>query len=134
MTDSTADTSATRPIALVGHCGPDTFMLRSAITRAVPDAAIELVNDGDALQDHISRGAVLLVNRELDGHFSTRSGIELIAIVAEQHPASVAMLVSNFEDAQADAVAAGALPGFGKSQLYDELTTERLRSAAMSAS
>ncbi len=39
------------------------------------------------------------------------------------------MLISNFQDAQQEAVAAGAFPGFGKSQLYDDSTSERLRDA-----
>ena len=37
------------------------------------------------------------------------------------------MLVSNFPEAQEDAVAEGALPGFGKSSLRDPATLERLR-------
>ena len=39
------------------------------------------------------------------------------------------MLVSNFEDAQAEAEAAGALPGFGKTQMYDPRTRERILGA-----
>jgi hypothetical protein len=39
-----------------------------------------------------------------------------------------AMLVSNYEDAQQEAVAAGAVPGFGKSALYGPLVAERVRS------
>ena len=37
------------------------------------------------------------------------------------------MLVSNFEDAQAEATAAGAEPGFGKNDLFDERTGRLLR-------
>ena len=40
------------------------------------------------------------------------------------------LLVSNFEDAQAQAEAAGAMPGFGKSDLYHDDTTQRLKDAA----
>jgi CheY-like chemotaxis protein len=60
---------------------------------------------------------LVLVNRVLDGDGSP--GIEVIrAIKADPELASVpVMLVSNYEDAQAEARAAGALPGFGKSDL-----------------
>jgi hypothetical protein len=37
------------------------------------------------------------------------------------------MLVSDYEDAQAEAIAAGAAPGFGKSALYGPLVVERVR-------
>ncbi len=39
------------------------------------------------------------------------------------------MLVSNYADAQKEAVEAGALPGFGKADLGDGQTHERLRNA-----
>ena len=41
------------------------------------------------------------------------------------------MLVSNYEDAQASAVEAGALPGFGKSELRGE-RVKRLLAEALS--
>ena len=42
--------------------------------------------------------------------------------------------ISNYPEAQAEAVAAGALPGFGKAELHDPRTAELLRSAAGSNS
>ena len=39
------------------------------------------------------------------------------------------MLISNLADAQAEAVAAGAQTGFGKSQLRDQATEQLLRQA-----
>ena len=39
------------------------------------------------------------------------------------------MLVSNYPDAQAEAIAAGALPGFGKRELGSERVTKLLREA-----
>lgn len=70
---------------------------------------------------------LVLVNRvqDLDG----KPGLELIrALKADPELASVpVMLVSNYPDAQADAQALGALPGFGKSELESTSTGERLR-------
>jgi hypothetical protein len=119
----------TRRVVLVGHCGPDMFMLKSAVGRAVPDAAIEAVNDDASLREVADPGAVLLVNRVLDGAFEAADGIELIRAVTAQDDPPVAVLVSNLEDAQEEAVAAGARPGFGKSELYDARVADLLREA-----
>ena len=116
-------------VVLVGHCGPDMFMLKTAVGRALPEATIVSVNDDDVLGEYRTPKALLLVNRELDGQFDTQSGIELISEVAQQTDGPVTMLISNLQDAQAQTVAAGAKPGFGKSQLYDKSTMDILTGA-----
>ena len=121
--------SSLRTVALVGHCGPDMFMLKTAVGRALPGASIVFVNDVDALSEYRTPEALLLVNRELDGRFRSQSGIDLISEIAQQTGGPVTMLISNLEGAQAQAVAGGAKPGFGKSQLYDKLTTDLLTGA-----
>ena len=123
----------TRSVILVGHCMPDKFMLKSAVRRLVPGADIVTVNDAGKLAEHASSQSVLLVNRVLDGQFDTRSGIELIETLAAADDPPVAILISNHEDAQAQAVAAGARPGFGKSDLYASTTAEILRDAVGTA-
>ena len=118
-----------RTVVLVGHCGPDMFMLKTAVGRALPEATIVSVNDVDALGEYRTPEALLLVNRELDGRFHTQSGIDLISEIAQQTHVAATMLISDLEDAQSEAVAAGAKPGFGKSQLYDKSTTDLLTGA-----
>ncbi len=124
--------AALRTFVLVGHCGPDVHLLKRVISRAAPGAAIEVVDDEAALTRFHSPRFVLLVNRKLDGMFEATGGIELISSLAQQaedaRPAL--MLVSNFADAQAEAQAVGALPGFGKAELGEERTNDRLRSSA----
>ena len=116
---------------LVGHCGPDAIMLKTVVQRALPDANVELINDHDALDASLAGDVVLLVNRELDGDFRTGTGgIDLIRHLTESAITAPMLLVSNFEDAQAQAEAAGAMPGFGKSDLYHDDTTQRLKDAA----
>jgi len=69
---------------------------------------------------------LVLVNRVTDEDGSL--GVELIRAL-KQDPAlsgTDVMLVSNLPDAQADAVALGALPGFGKSELKAPEVVERL--------
>ncbi len=105
------------------------FMLKTAVGRALPEATIVSVNDDDALGEYRTAASLLLVNRELDGSFDSSSGIELIQQVIQQDDPPVTMMISDFEDAQAEAIAAGAKPGFGKSQLYDKSTTDLLTGA-----
>jgi CheY-like chemotaxis protein len=70
---------------------------------------------------------LVLVNRIFDADGD--SGIELIRHVkADAQLGKVPMvLVSNYEDSQAQAVFAGAQPGFGKATLQKPETTELLR-------
>jgi len=120
-----------RSFILVGHCRPDVFMLKTVVSRAVPEAEIHAVNDETSLNGHLSAGSVLLVNRVLDGGFNLDNGIELIKQVSAGENGPVSILVSNFDEAQAEAVAAGARRGFGKSDLYHAETSEILRRAAL---
>ena len=117
-------------IALVGHCGFDSGSLSRFAKDIAPDAEVIRVNDQKSLDKIADRDTLLLVNRVLDGRFTVGgSGIALIGEIAGQADASPTMLVSNYEDAQAEAVAAGALPGFGKSQVGDPATMQRLAAA-----
>jgi len=120
-------------VLLVGHCGPDTYMLENTIRRAISDAEIVSVTQ----QRDLDRQAadLLVINRALDGSFETSSGVELIRQIAAQRPAErpAMVLVSNYADAQAEAEAAGAMPGFGKQNLYDDETIRRLQSALAAA-
>ena len=98
--------------------------------RAVaPDSVISSVNDESALAIALEQKPdLLMVNRQLDGDFTTFSGTELITRSRRTHPEVPLMLISNYADAQAQAVAAGAVPGFGKS----DLSTSRARQALAS--
>ena len=93
-------------VMLVGHCGPDAIMLKTVVQRALPEASVELINDHDALDASLTGDVVLLVNRELDGDFRTGTGgIDLIRHLTESGATAPMLLVSNFEDAQAQAEA-----------------------------
>lgn len=116
--------------AAVGHCVPDAAMLRGAVRRVHPNASFVEVADDAGLGALRGTGAVRLVNRALDGDFSAEDGLELIRRELEADPSGLFLLVSNFPEAQAAAVALGARRGFGKSQLHAPETTEALRSLA----
>ena len=117
-------------IALVGHCGFDSGSLSRFASEAAPDAQVVRINDQRALDEVAGAETLMLVNRVLDGRFDVGgSGIALIKAIAGQPDASPAMLVSNYEDAQREAVAAGALPGFGKSDVGNPATKQRITDA-----
>jgi two-component system chemotaxis response regulator CheY len=116
-------------ILLVGHCGPDSYALRSAVGTMIPGAAVEFASDQTALDKQVTQADLLLVNRSLDGDFPADDGVELIRSLAERGAVPRMMLISNYPDAQAEAQAAGALPGFGKRDMYSDETKRRLRTA-----
>jgi len=115
-------------IALVGHCGPDSYALRSAARRAVPEAEVEFITDEPSALKAAAAGALLLVNRVLDGDFKDDDGQSLINKVLATGSNKV-MLISNFPDAQAAAEKAGALPGFGKTTMNADETRNLLKQA-----
>lgn len=117
-------------VILVGHCGADSGMLRGVVAAALADVPVVMCNDDRSLESQATGGTLLLVNRVLDGDFRAGGGIDLIRAMANRKDRPAMMLVSNYADAQAEAVAAGALPGFGKSQAYDAATAKLLQSVA----
>jgi two-component system, chemotaxis family, chemotaxis protein CheY len=118
-----------RTILLVGHCGPDSWALKTAISRIVPGSSVELVNDERSLQASLPQADLLLVNRILDGDFGMGQGATLISRLLQTGILARFMLISNYPEAQQEAVAAGAMPGFGKSEMYSAKATELIRAA-----
>ncbi|MDZ4754009.1 MAG: hypothetical protein SGJ11_05880 [Phycisphaerae bacterium] len=117
-------------VVLVGHCSPDSGMLKSITARVLPGVAVVRVNDDRALEKYRRADALWLVNRGLDGDFAADDGIAIIEREASKPQPPVLLLISNYADAQAAAVAAGAKGGFGKQSLYAESTAATLRDAA----
>lgn len=121
-------------IVLVGHCGADGRMLRSAIRSSIPTVEVVQADDQATLDAEFARATLLLVNRVLEGDYAHAAGIDLIREVAalDVSPKPATMLVSNFEDAQHEAEAAGARPGFGKRDLNTPKMSDRLKDAISS--
>src|SRR4051812_25129777 len=119
-----------KKVVLVGHCGPDSSYLRMAVQKATNDVAVIMSDDDAELRKLISCGVdLLLVNRTLDYGFACEGGAELIRHLRADHPDLRAMLVSNYPEAQAEAVAAGALPGFGKREIGSPRVGQTIRAA-----
>src|SRR6266516_6191919 len=117
-------------IALVGHCGPDSSYLRMAVIRAATGAQILMADDDSELKAALEQGVdLILFNRELGYGFQDMMGVDAIKRLRAANPNQKMMLVSNYAEAQAAAVANGALPGFGKREIGSPRVTELLRGA-----
>lgn len=115
-------------VVLVGHCNADQFSLTNAVRNALGNAVtVTSANDDDEVAVCTSAGSLMLVNRQLDGQFGVDGGIELIRQLCSQSDPPAVMLISNYADAQEQAIAAGAQRGFGKSDLADPATATLFR-------
>lgn len=112
----------------VGQCDYDHGMITKLLSDfgARVDRVKGLEEAKRALRE--ARYNLVLVNRQLDADASP--GVDVIrAIRTDADPALSAvpvMLVSNFPEAQEEAVAAGATLGFGKAELNAPETKSRL--------
>ena len=108
-----------KKVVLVGHCGPDASYLRMAVASADKSIKVLSADDSQALSRVLDHGAdLLLLNRVLDGDFHDMpTGIDIIRLLREKYPAVKMMMVSNYPEAHAAAVAVGGLAGFGKREI-----------------
>jgi len=117
-------------VLLVGHCGPDSTYLRIAVKSALGNGTFTSADDPAELEKAIADGVdLVLLNRELGWGFESTSGVDLIKLLKSKHAQLKIIMISNYADAQAEAVAAGALPGFGKRQIGSPQATKLLREA-----
>ncbi len=111
----------------VGQCSPDHSAIRRLLESRFGAVVVQAHGLDDALREMRCEPVdLVLVNRKLDADYS--DGMEILkAIKADSALAPVpVMLVSNYADAQATAVAAGAIEGFGKAELSRPATVEKL--------
>jgi CheY-like chemotaxis protein len=119
---------STKKVLSLGQCAADHASIGGLLRRhfdADVDAA-DTFADAEATLGS-SHYDLVLVNRVLDR--DRKEGLDFIARL-KAHPEwrqLPVMLVSNYPDAQEQAIARGALPGFGKSSLGSTKTLTRLR-------
>jgi DNA-binding NarL/FixJ family response regulator len=120
-----------KTVVLAGHCGPDSAYLKLTVKKAIGDVHIVSADDSRELTAALEKGEpdLILFNRELGYGFDPAMGADMIAVLRRTHPNLKMILVSNFEEAQRAAVAAGALPGFGKRELGTPRVVQVLRGA-----
>ena len=114
-------------VLIVGQCSFDYHSIRSLLSRCFSAEAVS-AHDADEAVRHLERTDfdLVLVNRQLAADGS--EGLDLIKRLkaAPQTQAVPVMMVSNFPDQQELAIAAGAVPGFGKAALSRPETIGRL--------
>jgi hypothetical protein len=89
-----------------------------------------MAEDDGELSKAIEEGVdLILFNRQLGYGFTEPEGVKCIERLKYLTGGTKMMLVSNYPDAQAAAVEAGALPGFGKRELGSQRVTALLKSA-----
>jgi two-component system chemotaxis response regulator CheY len=111
----------------VGQCGFDHGKIARHLEQAFGATVLEASTFAEAIASlRRQRFALILVNRVNDSDGAP--GLDLIrTLKSDPDLASLpVMLVSNYADAQNQAEALGALPGFGKSDLASPTTRARL--------
>lgn len=113
----------------IGQCGPDHGSISSMFRRefGVEVVGVDTLTEAEQYCERNGNPDLILVNRKLDIDYS--DGMELIRSLkaAAKTAETPVMLVSNYPEYQAQAVALGAVAGFGKSELGQAATTEKLR-------
>jgi CheY-like chemotaxis protein len=116
----------TKRVLSIGNCGFDNGSLRSVVSAFGAEVAV--ADDWSDAAELLRREKfdLVLVNRKLDADGS--DGLEIIREIKQtpEFKATPVMLLSNYPEYQAQAIAAGGEPGFGKSQLHSRETSERL--------
>jgi PleD family two-component response regulator len=120
----------TKPLVLdVGNCGPDHSSIRRMLTINFDAEVLQTHGLADTLETlEKNKVDLVLINRKLDNDYSDGTLI-LERIKAEPDYSDLAvMLITNYAEYQATAVALGALPGFGKLEINSAETRAKLAS------
>ena len=111
----------------VGQCSADHGAIRYLLDKHFGAEVVQAHSAREAME-HLRSGRfdLVLVNRQLDADGS--AGLDIVRAIKSDGALSTTpvMLVTNYADVAAEAVAAGAEPGFGKSRLTAPETVERL--------
>ncbi|MEQ1903208.1 MAG: hypothetical protein ABL888_03355 [Pirellulaceae bacterium] len=116
-------------VLVAGNCNFDSSAIRKTF-QSFPKVELVFCDSADEVWESLAKSEfkLVLLNRVFDR--TEERGIDLIRKIKTELPqAPNLMLISNFEDAQTAAVAAGALPGFGKSALTSESVRRQLAEA-----
>jgi CheY-like chemotaxis protein len=118
----------TKQVLDVGNCSMDHGNIKYFIETSF-DASVVRAHDQEGALDFLRSGAfdLVLVNRVF--HRDRGDGLELISRIKNnpQWCATPAMLISDLDDFQQQAIEAGAALGFGKKSLRSSETRRRLR-------
>ncbi len=117
----------TKTVLDIGNCNPDHASLKGMLTEQFGTEVLRAADLPSALEI-LGKASVdlIVVNRKLDIDYS--DGIDVIKHLKQDSTLGKIpiMMITNYEEHQQQAVQMGALYGFGKSELRDSATRERL--------
>lgn len=115
----------------VGQCGMDGGRM-ARLWQTNLNAAVDRCDTARDAFDRVAKTDydLILVNRVLD--LDGSSGLDLIRNLIKSGTSTPVMLVSNYPDAQKEAIALGAVQGFGKADLDKPGTVELVKRATNS--
>ena len=119
-----------KTVLSVGQCRPDTAAISHFLTSNFDVKVLTSDLPADTAQALADNEIdLVLINRKLDADYS--DGMEILkSVKADPTTADIpVMLVSNFAEWQEKAIENGAIHGFGKAELSDPATVERVRTA-----
>jgi two-component system chemotaxis response regulator CheY len=118
----------TKRVLDVGNCGPDHAAIRRLIESNF-DAQVVRADDLAGALAALQKlpADLVLVNRKLDLDYSDGLAIVRHLKADAQWSSTPVMLISNYPEYQAEAVVAGAEPGFGKQELRNNETLEKMK-------
>ncbi len=121
----------TKSVLSIGQCGPDESTLTRFLQGAYDVRVKSVALKAEALSAMKEKTFdLVLINRKLDSDYS--DGLEIIREMKQDDQLKnvPVMLISNFAESQKEAVAEGALYGFGKLE-YSETETKNRLSAVL---
>ena len=117
----------TKRLLDVGNCVPDHASIRSLVTTHFDAEVVQAHGPEDALA-LLREGPfdLVLINRKLDRDYT--DGIEILRQIKADYALSATpvMLITNYPEHQQTAVEAGAEYGFGKIEIGEPGTREKL--------
>lgn len=118
----------TKTVVDCGNCGPDFHSIRQFLTSNFGAVVVQTHNAAETLKLLRERDVALVtVNRKLDRDYS--DGMDVVKMIkADQEVGEIpVMLVTNYEEHQQSAIAAGCVRGFGKLSLSEPGTVNLLK-------
>jgi len=116
-----------KTVLSVGQCGPDHASISRFLNRHFDVQILTAELPDDTLQTMRTNPVdLVLINRKLDADYS--EGMDILRTLKSDSDLSdvPVMIVSNFEESQQAAVAAGAEYGIGKAELNTEAAISRV--------
>ena len=122
------DKPACKRVLSVGQCYADHLAIAGTLERHFGAETVHADDGAEALARlRQERFALVLVNRVMDRDGSQGLGLIKEMQADEELRAVPVMLVSNYDDSQAEAVKHGAKPGFGKAALGQPRMLSRVK-------